>query len=339
MRATFALWVLGTLMFLLSGCGRPSVTFALGADNGNLCEKTVIDGRGTAKVAEIDVRGLIVDSPRSGWLGDSSNPVDDLVARLEKASKDPQVRAVLLRINSPGGGVAASETMYREVRRFRETTGKPVVVSMSEVAASGGYYLSLAGDESFAQPTTITGSIGVIMPTFNFSGAMNRWGIMSRSIKSADNKDLANPFEPIRDSQYAVLQGLVDEFYGEFKSVVVARRGNRGLDMSRLPELTDGRVVTGVEAVKAGLVDHEGGLREAFERAKQLAGAQGASLIKYHSETVGAPRSAYAAAENPSPRESGSGDINLLKLDVGESMLGLPRAGGGFYYLWAPGLP
>lgn len=314
------------------GCGRPSITFALGADDGVLRERTVIEesGGGGAKIAQIDVRGVIVDSPRSALFGDGANPVDELVARLDRAAKDPEVRAVLLRINSPGGGVAASETMYKEVRRFRETTGKPVVASMGEVAASGGYYLSLAADETFAQPTTITASIGVIMPTVNFSRAMSHWGIVSRSIKSGDNKDLANPLEPMRDGQYAVLQGMVDEFYAGFRGLVVERREGRGLEMSRIDELTDGRVVTGAEAVRAGLVDHQGGVREAFARAKELARLPRATLVRYHGEGQNPPRSAYAKADD-------AGDFNLVKIDVPESLLGAPSSAGGFYYLWAPG--
>lgn len=318
------------------GCGRASITFALGGDDGTIREKVVMEeGTGVegVKVALIDVRGLIVDDRRSALLSDGVNPVDDLTAKLEKAARDGEVRAVVLRINSPGGGVAASETMYSEVRRFREKTGKPVVVSMGEVAASGGYYLALAGDEVFAQPTTITGSIGVIVPTVNISGALNRWGVVSRSVKSGANKDLANPLEPMRDGQYAVLQGMVDEFYAAFRGLVVERRTGKGLESSRIDELTDGRVVTGAEAHRAGLVDHLGGVREALARAAELAGAKRARLVKYYGGSESPPRSAYALAE------PGAAEINLLKVEVPELLLGVPASAGGYYYLWAPGAP
>ena len=299
---------------------------------------------GGSKVALIDVRGLIADRTRSSFLSPGSNPVDELAARLEKAQKDADVKAVILRINSPGGTVSASDTMYREVRRFREKTGKPVVVSMSELAASGGYYLSLSGDEIFAQPTTITGSIGVIIPSINISEGLKKIGVVSRSIKSGVNKDLANPLEPMREGQYAVLQGMVDEFYARFKGLVVERRGRpqasesaasesrHWLDMSRLADLTDGRVVTGAEAVKAGLADREGDLRDAFERAKTLAGMSGGRLVKYHTDGD-RPRSAYAE-EEVSPR-MGVGDTNLVKVEMGN--LGLGELGGMPYYLWMPG--
>jgi len=355
-------------LFTASGCGRASITFALGGDDGVLRETSVMEseagkegeggkgGQGSGKVAQIDVRGLIIDSTRSGLFGEGTNPVDDLVARLDKAAADPEVRAVLLRINSPGGGVAASETMYNEVRRFRLKSGKPVVVSMGEVAASGGYYLSLAADETFAQPTTITGSIGVIIPSINISAAMNRWGIVSRSIKSGVNKDLGNPLEPMREGQYAVLQGMVDEFYASFRGLVIERRSPRGLVMAEVDQLTDGRVLTGTAAVKAGLVDYEGGIREAFERATRLAGLSSGRLVRYTTEAGPGgrrPRTAYAqtddAAEASGTRSGGGifgggpGDFNLLKLDLGESLMGLPtggmNGGAGIYYLWAPNLP
>lgn len=327
-----------------SGCGRASITFALGAADERLYETTVIDDGGEAKIALIDVRGLIVDDRKSGFLSSGSNPVDDLVASLEKAAKDPQVRAVVLRINSPGGGVAASETMYAEVRRFRERTGKPVVSAMGEVAASGGYYLALAGDEVMAQPSTITGSIGVIIPTINVSAGMNRIGIVARSVKSGANKDLANPLEPMREDQYAVLQHMVDQFYAEFRGLVLARRGPRGFDESRADELLDGRVFTGSEAAALKLVDRTGGLREAYERARGLAGLEQARLIKYHGEGE-RPRSAYAqtslaSAEAPHSPPVGGVEMNLLQINGVDGLLGLTSGMGVRpYYLWAPSLP
>lgn len=328
----------------LGGCGRASITFALGAADDKLYETTVIDEGGEAKVALIDVRGLIVDDRKSGFLSSGSNPVDDLVASLEKAAKDPQVRAVVLRINSPGGGVAASETMYTELRRFRETSGKPVVAAMGEVAASGGYYIALAGDELMAQPSTITGSIGVIVPTINVSAGMNRIGIVARSVKSGANKDLANPLEPIREDQYAVLQHMVDQFYAEFRGMVLSHRVPRGFDAARADELLDGRVFTGSEAAALKLVDRTGGLREAFERARVLAKLEQARLVKYHGEGE-RPRSLYAqtslsGVEPPHSSSSGGIEMNLVQINGVDGLLGLTSGMGARpYYLWAPSLP
>jgi protease-4 len=317
----------------LAACGRPSITFAFGPADEPLQETAVIDEGGDAKIAQIDVRGLIADNRRTGLFGNGTNPVDDLVARLEKAGKDPQVRAVLLRINSPGGTVAGSEAMYREVRHFRTTTNKPVIVSMGEVAASGGYYLAMAGDEVIAQPSTITGSIGVIIPTVNFSDGLRRIGITARSIKSGANKDLANPLEPIREEQYAVLQHMVDEFYTEFRTLVLERRAHHPEVAARADDLMDGRVFTGREAAAVGLVDSTGDLRDAFARAKSLAKLEKAQLIRYHVSGE-KPRSAYASTDVPAPAAAPGVEVNILNIESAESLMNL--AGSRPYYLWMP---
>src|SRR5690606_20290868 len=295
---------------------------------------------GEAKVVMIDVRGLIADRREPFLIGRGGSPVDDLVAQLRKAEKDSAVKAVVLRINSPGGTVTASDVMYREVRRFAEESGKPVVASMSEIAASGGYYLALAADYMMAEPTTITGSIGVLIPTVNVSEGLGRIGIKSRSVVSRPNKDIANPLEPMVESHYAILQQLVDEYYALFRQRVIERRGGVGpslsgltrreLDASRIDELTDGRVVTGASAEAAGLVDATGGVHEAFEAAKSLAGVKKARLVKYHREDEDKPRSPYASAP-VGPAETGGTEINLLQLQMNGGIPGGVETAGAYY--------
>lgn len=322
---------------LLPACSPVTLSATFGADPKEIKETPIIreSGAGGDKVAIIDVRGLIADRSIGGGLfAPGSNPVDDLVARLDRAAKDPDVKAVILRINSPGGTVAASETMHREVRRFSEKTGKPVVASLGEVAASGGYYLALATDEIIAQPSTITGSIGVIMPSMNFSEGLARLGIRSRAVTSGPNKDLANPFEPIREPQYVVLQGVVDDFYIRFRDLVVERRPN--LPAEHVSEATDGRIYTGTAAAQIGLVDAEGDLHTAFDRAKALAGIESAQLVKYYSG-MGKARSAYAASDTPAPT-AGPTEINLIQLQLPEHLVNGVSTSSGIYYLWSPGL-
>ncbi len=324
---------------LLAGCSPVTMTITLFADSSKLSETTVQRDKATrdAKIAMIDVRGLISEKVEAGFLSSGGSSVDELTARLRKAEDDPRVKAVIIRINSPGGTVTGSDMMYREVRRFAEESKKPVVASLGEVAASGGYYLALAADRIVAEPTAITGSIGVIMPTINISEGLNKIGIHSRSIKSGKNKDLANPLEPMRDEQYAVLQETVDEFYARFKALVVERRnrpsgvGTRSLDTTRLDDLTDGRVVTGVRAAEFGLVDQTGGVSDAFALAKGLAGIDAAALVKYYPEGGERPKTAYATAPSP-----GGTEVNLVQIRAGN--IGLSGAAGyaGAYYLWMP---
>lgn len=319
---------------LLASCAPLSVTFTLGARDEPLRETAVIDDEGAnTKIAMIDVRGTILDSARPGLFGNGLNPVDEFVARLKMAEEDPTVRAVVVRINSPGGSVTASDILYTELRRFADVTKKPVVASLGEVAASGGYYLALAADEIVTQPTTITGSIGVIIPTINVSDGLRRIGIVARSVKSGANKDLANPLEPIREEQYRVLQTMVDEFYLRFRTLVVERRP--ALEPDRLDELTDGRVVTGTTAVASGLCDHEGDVRVAFERAKDLAGISTARLIRYHVQGP-RPRTQYSSVTAPETPSSAGTEINLVQFDLGEA--GFSAGSANAYYLWAPEL-
>lgn len=320
-----------SVSLVLGACTPVSFSAHLGPSAGRLHETVVIEDKAdpSAKVALIDVRGLIADASRPGLLSAGLNPVDEFTARLRQAAKDPAVRAVVVRINSPGGTVTASDIMYRELRRFADDTGRPVVASMGEVAASGGYYLALAADEIIAQPTTITGSIGVIFPTINVSKGLGKIGIESRAVRSAANKDIANPLEPIRDAHYAILQDLVDEFYERFRNLVIERRP--GLDASRLDEITDGRVFTGSRAVELGLVDAEGDLHDAFASAKRLASVSRARLVKYHA-SGNKPRSPYAMAD-PAPARATTGtQLNLLQINLPQSV----SETGGAYYLWLP---
>lgn len=334
-RTTRWLAACGLVGATLGGCIPSRFTIDLAPSDGVLRETSVLaeagDAGATSKVALIDVEGLISHGSKPGLLAGGGNSVDDLAARLKKAESDPEVRAVVLRVNSPGGTVAASDTMYQEIVGFRARSKKPVVVSMAEVAASGGYYISLGADRIVAQPSSVTGSIGVIAQTINFSKGMAMIGIEARAVTSGANKDLANPLEPMRDAQYAILQGMIDDFYAGFRGLVATARP--GIDASRLDTLADGRVFTGRQALEEGLVDELGGLREAFARAKELAGVSRARLVKYH-EDGRVPTSAYASAL--APTATGGAQVNLLQVNglglggVGEASTG----GAGFYYLW-----
>lgn len=319
-------------MLFAAGC-QPKVNVNIGPTDGKLRESVVVRESSSAKVALIDVRGLLIDASRPGFpIGVAPNPVDLFQRRLDMAEKDPRVKAVVVRINSPGGTVTASDIMYAELRAFSKRTGKPVVASMGEIATSGGYYLALGADRIVAQPTSITGSIGVILPTFNFSRGMAMIGIESRSVTSGPNKDLASPFEPVRETQYVVLQEMVNNFYGRFRGLVVERRPM--LSPDNLPLATDGRIMSGEAALAMGLVDEVGGVREAFAAAKKLAGLETASLIKFSNEDAPA-RSVYAAGP------AAESDPALLRVTVGAAGLpGVqPYETSGFYYLWLPPAP
>ncbi len=276
------------------------------------------------KVAIIDVEGMILNAKTSGLFGGGDNPVTLFREKLDAAADDRFVKAVVLRINSPGGAVTASDIMYRDLCRFREQTGKPVVACMMDVAASGGYYLAMGCDRVYAHPSTVTGSIGVIMSLYNASGLFHMLGVTSDPIKSGPNKDIGNPGRPMTPEERAILQGLVNGFYDQVVHVVVQ---GRHLPEGQVRALADGRVFTGAEAQKNGLVDEVGYLEDALQAARDMAGIRDASVVAYD-RGCGFRGSIYAAAPHiPS-------QINV-KLDL--PGLSGPE-GAAFMYLWEPGL-
>ncbi len=330
-RAWVTVYVLGW-MVLATGCG--PTTFVVGVSPGDqrLQATRVVEGSGWSpqRVAMIDVTGLLVSVNRTGLLSQGDNPLSDLSEKLEAAANDRRVRAVILRINSPGGTVTASDAMYREVMRFKKETHKPVVVLMMDVAASGGYYVACAGDHLMAYPTSITGSIGVIAQTVSFKAGLDMIGIRSESFTSGPNKDAGSPLAQMSDSHREVFRGMIDDFYGRFVGIVKQHRSK--LTEEQLTWATDGRIVTGTQALEVGLIDELGDLRSAFAAAQQRAGINDAELIVYHRPLryMGSPYATAKTSENGNQISSGV-TVNLAQINLPELLSGGPT---GFYYLW-----
>ena len=329
--------VLPALALLLTACltACGPATFVVGVSpGGQALTATPVerDGRmGSSKIVIIDVNGMIANANQGGLLSAGENPVATLDEKLHAAQADPKVKAVILRINSPGGTVTASDMMYRQVNRFREASGKPVIVLMTDVAASGGYYLSCAGDHIIAYPTTITGSIGVVMQTFSIKPALSKIGIQAQALVGGPNKTAGSPFETLSPDQQQLLQAMVDEFYEGFQNVV--REARPDIPADQWDNVTDGRVVTGIQALDVGLVDQLGDIHDAFAKAKALADISRADLWIYHRplDYVASP---YARS-NTTP--TGDIEINLLHLDLSGMNSGL-NTPVGLYYLWRPDL-
>jgi protease-4 len=318
-----ARWLAALTALTLTGCFNGLLLKPTHCD-GPVEETVIEDAHGRLcydKVAILDVEGLILNARKSGLLGDGENPVALFRERLDAAACDRHVKAVVLRINSPGGAVTASDIMYQDLVRFREKTHKPVVACLMDVAASGAYYLAAGADTVYAHPTTVTGSIGVIMSLYNASGLFEKIGLTSNPIKSGPNKDLGNPGRPMTEAERAILQGVVDGFYARFVEVVA--RGRR-LPEERVRALADGRIYSGVEAKELGLVDDVGHLEDALAAAKELAGIKDAAVVAYD-RGDGYRGSIYSGVKIPS-------EINV-KLQV-PGLGGAP--GAAFMYLWQP---
>lgn len=331
--------VLTSLIFLLAGgCGIPSFLVTPVENSRKLEEEEVQPGKGfvPGKVAIIEVEGLLVNAKSGGFLQPTENKLSLFTQQLDRAEKDSSVRAVVLRVNSPGGTVTSSDAMYQLVRRFRKKTGKPVVASIQEVGASGAFYVSCGADRIVAQPTSVVGSVGVIFETMEFSGTLGKLGIRSDDVKSGTLKDMGSPFKPLEPDERAIMQSMVQEYFARFVGVV---RSNRPVNEPPAKELEDyqkkgyagiysGRVFSGEKAVELGLVDQTGLLEDAIDLARKMAKARDAAAVIYL-RPYGYGGSIYAETNVPAPQASAS----HIELPGASSILD-----AGFYYVWRPGL-
>jgi protease-4 len=287
----------------------------------------VVEGKGEAKILLMDVSGFITDDAPSGGLGLGPAPVRvPMLVRireeLTKAAKDDRVRALVLRINTPGGTVTASDIIYREVMLFREETHVPVVAALMDVAASGGYYIALAADRIVAHPTTVTGSIGTIMVTANVEGLLGKIGVATNTFKSAEHKDMGSPFRTLTPEERAIFQSVIDELQRQFVAKVVERRR---LPEAAARELADGRIYTAPQALDKRLVDAIGYMPDALAAARAAIGVKEAKIIVYKR-----PREYQATYYAQTRTETHALDATVERLSA------LAGAGPRFLYLWAP---
>ncbi|MEW6542845.1 MAG: signal peptide peptidase SppA [Nitrospirota bacterium] len=218
-----------------------------------------MDLSGEDRVALIRVEGVILDAHQT-------------VSDLKRYAESPSVKAIVLRIDSPGGGVVPSQEIHDAVKRVRNKNNKAVVASMGTVAASGGYYIAAATDRIIANPGTLTGSIGVIMELANLEGLLKKIGVESVVVKSGQHKDIGSPFRKMDESDRRILQAVMDDVHRQFIEAVAE---GRALDVRDVQPLADGRIFTGRQAVAAKLVDELGDLEDAIRLAGEMGGIEG----------------------------------------------------------------
>ena len=233
------------------------------------------------KIAVIHVEGVIVGGRGQGGFFGEPGGTDQLIKRLHEARDAADVKAVILRINSPGGSAPASQEVGEEIIKLRES-GKVVVASMGDMAASGGYWLAACTDKIYANPTTLTGSIGVYIPYANWQELFQKVGIKQEKIKSGPYKDILSPDRQMTDAERAMLQLMVDDIYEQFISVVAT---GRKMDEQRVRQLADGRVYTGNQAKELGLVDELGNMYDAADGAAELAGIDGKPVLQEYDKS------------------------------------------------------
>lgn len=218
---------------------------------------------GGPKVALLEVDGLITDS-------------EGVIRQIRRHIENETVQAFVIRINSPGGGVAASQEIHEEIKKVRQVHEKPVVASLSTVGASGGYYIAAAADKIVANPGSITGSIGVIMQIPNLSNLLEKVGIRSVVIKSGQYKDLASATRELTREERKLLQQLIDDIHDQFIQAVME---GRSLSRKQVETVADGRIFSGRQALALGLVDQLGNLQDAIETAAKMGGIEGKPQI------------------------------------------------------------
>lgn len=289
-------------------------------------EETTIAGKGRAKILLMDIQGVIRDQPedRAFGLVEKESTLGRVRTELQTASEDDRIVGVVVQIDSPGGGVTASDEIYNELLRFRQKEGIPVVAVFGDVAASGGYYVACAAERIIARPTSVTGSIGVIMTNVSFAGLMAKLGIADQTIKAGAHKDLLSPLKTATPEDRAIVQKVLDDLHARFIDVV--RQSRPGLDRSRIDEITDGRIFDAKQALELGLVDAVGDLRLATDAIQRAAGVTEAKIVRYRRS--GEPEGLlYAQARTPAVQ------VDLLPGALGSALNDGPR----FEYRWAPG--
>ncbi len=274
-------------------------------------------------VAVIDVDGLLLNTDFTGLASSGENPVSLFRERLDAVACDGCVKAVVVRINSPGGGVTASDIMWHDLAAFRERTGLPVVACLMDLGAGGAYYLATAADQIVAHPTSVTGGIGVILNVYNLQDALQQFNVAAIPVRAGDKIDIGSPVKSLDDEQRKLLQKMADNFHERFRDVV--RDSRPEVDMNDKTNF-DGRVFTAGEALNRKLIDHVGYLDDSISLARRMAHLHQSRVVLYH-RTNDQAHSAYSITPNV-PVGFGIVPISLPGLDRSR----LP----GFLYMWQP---
>jgi protease-4 len=314
MKKTMAL--LSAFVLLVGAAGCTLLKVSVGEEVQPFTEK-VIAGKGRSKILLLDISGIISSRKERGpFLGGKKEPglLAEVREQLDRARADRDVKALVLRINSPGGGVTASDVLYHELVRFKRDTGVKVLAHIMDIGTSGAYYAALAADRITAQPTSMNGSIGVIMYSFDATGLLQKIGLQAVEISSGDRKGMGSPVRKLAPEERAIFQNLIDSLQERFVATVAE---SRKLPFDTVKRLADGRIYTSQEAQTAGLIDGIGYLDDAVEQAKKLAHLEQASVVTY---------------VRPGEYRANLYSVNFVNIDMGDVM----EPGMHVMYLWWP---
>ncbi len=289
-------------------------------------QEETLQGSGQDRILVVPIKGTITDQSSGGVFGARQSPVEKVQTRLERAVEQEEVKGIILRVNSPGGGVTASDQIYHEIKRFQKKRPDVTVLSyMENVAASGGYYVSAPADYIMAHRTCITGSIGVLMQFFVVEGLLKKWDVNAVTItpENADKKSLGSPFKELKPEERDIFQGIVEKMYAQF--VDVTANGREQLSREEVLELADGRIYHAEEAVQNGLIDQTGYFDDAVEKVKKMQDIDQAKVVKYETQKTFFDAFRSAIRSGSSPRLTS----RIQRLLAGEHPPEL-------LYLWSP---
>ena len=311
------------LLVFLNGCA--NLEIPLLQPLGELRERT-IEGDGQAKLLLMDITGFISEKERSGALRERPSMVAEVKEALQKAEKDRDVAGVILRINSPGGTVTASDIILHELLAFKARRKVPIYACITGLGTSGGYYIATAADEISAHPTAITGSIGVLFMRFNVEGLMGKIGVGEKTVKSGDKKDFLSPFRPATPEEEKIMQDIINSLHQRFVEIVLARPGAQ-LAKAEVERLADGRIFTAEQAAAARLIDRVGYLDDTVASMKKKLNLNEARIIAYY-RPASYRGTIYSGSFPETPAMFNMININADGVDL--------LTGTEFMYLWKP---
>jgi len=319
------LWLLlAAVIMLAQGCASPKIS--LFTDSTDPYQEYTLEGTATPKVLVIQANGTIDVGPSKGLLRDRPGMVPDIVAQLKLAEKDDDIGAVIVKINSPGGTVTASDVLYHEFQSYKDKTGNKMVAVLMGVAASGGYYIALPADRIVAHPTTLTGSVGVIFLQPKVEGLMEKIGVGVDVSKSGDKKDMGSPFRASTPEEMRLIQDLTDRLGQRFVDLVTR---HRQVTPEALAQISSARIFLADEARQMGLVDQIGYVEDAIQSAKTLAGLPDDAKVVTYRRAEFPDDNVYNAVGT----KSRVTEPDLIHIDLMGSM---DELGSGFFYIWPP---
>ncbi len=318
--------LLGAILIVsLAACASPKVT--LFPDSRDPLQEFALEGHGMDKILMISINGTISHQSKTEFLHTQPSTVQELVSQLKRAEKDDHVKAVLLKIDSPGGSTTASDLLYHEILEFKKRTGKPVLAVMMNVAASGGYYIALPADKILAHPTTITGSVGVIFTRPSATGLAEKIGVGVAISKSGINKDMGSPFRTQTEEEKAIFQKITDQLGQRFLDLVAK---HRRINDTQLKEIATARIFLADQALKLGMIDQIGYLSDAVVQTKELASLPPDAKVIVYRRSEFKDDNLY----NPAT-QYGSGAPGHALWELVSKMT---TAEAGYYYMWSPSL-